>query len=440
MKVNMPYSKNGLLILAMMFGTLISCQSANQAKAQNLKTVSIKLAGNAFLTSKSGSDKVGQMGISTWRDSESTFSVFVKFDQLARVKVALRARNRTGTGHILVRYGDLSKEVEVSKSHFDTVDAGEIMVEKTGYSRFDLKGLQKTGEDFAEVSDLILTVPQTVNVAYVKDNQHNRFYWGRRGPSVHLAYELPENEDTEWLYSEVKVPKGLDPVGSYFEANGFKQGYFGIQVNGPDERRVLFSVWSPYKTDNPDDIPKDQRIQLLSKGEGVTVGKFGNEGSGGQSYWEFPWKAGKTYRFLNRVRPNGKGNTINTAFFYAPELGEWKLIASFKRPKTDSWLTGAYAFVENFIDTNGYKKREARFGNQWARDREGQWHEITTATFTGDDIANTGYRTDFAGGSEGSWFYLWNGGFKDGDVALGRKLERKASGKAPEIDFDKLPK
>ena len=30
-------------------------------------------------------------------------------------------------------------------------------------------------------------------------------------------------------------------------ANGFGEGYFGIQVNGPNERRVLFSVWSPFK-------------------------------------------------------------------------------------------------------------------------------------------------------------------------------------------------
>ena len=52
-------------------------------------------------------------------------------------------------------------------------------------------------------------------------------------------------------------------------ANGFGEGYFGMQVNGPSERRVLFSIWSPFRTDNPREIPADQRIVALGKGNGV---------------------------------------------------------------------------------------------------------------------------------------------------------------------------
>ena len=50
------------------------------------------------------------------------------------------------------------------------------------------------------------------------------------------------------------IPKNNDVVGSYFMANGFAEGYFGIQVNSETERRILFSVWSPYKTDDPNSI------------------------------------------------------------------------------------------------------------------------------------------------------------------------------------------
>ena len=74
------------------------------------------------------------------------------------------------------------------------------------------------------------------------------------------------------------MPAGGDVIGSYFMADGFAHGYFGMQVNSEKERRILFSVWSPYNTQNPDEIPQDQRIELLKKGDGVHTGKFGNEG------------------------------------------------------------------------------------------------------------------------------------------------------------------
>src|SRR5699024_1665902 len=100
----------------------------------------------------------------------------------------------------------------------------------------------------------------------VADNKANHEYWGRRGQSVHLNYKLPSDIDAEWLYSELNVPAKMDPVGSYFMANGFGEGYFGMQVNGPKERRVLFSVWSPYDTNDPSEIPESKRIELLRRG------------------------------------------------------------------------------------------------------------------------------------------------------------------------------
>ena len=78
-------------------------------------------------------------------------------------------------------------------------------------------------------------------------------------------------------------------------ANGFGEGYLGFQVKSSRERRVLFSISSPYKMDNPNEIPEDQRIVALAKGYGVYVGEFGNEGSGGQSYLASPRQAGHAY-------------------------------------------------------------------------------------------------------------------------------------------------
>ena len=113
------------------------------------------------------------------------------------------------------------------------------------------------------MSDLILEISdEEVALDFVKTHAGNMFYWGRRGPSVHLRYDVPENRDLRYCYSEVRVPKGKDTIGSFFMANGFAEGYFGFQVNGESERRILFSVWSPFRTDNPNDVPAADRNQM----------------------------------------------------------------------------------------------------------------------------------------------------------------------------------
>jgi len=178
---------------------------------------------------------------------------------------------------------------------------------------------------------------------------------------------------------------------------------------------------------------------LLAKGEEVHTGEFGNEGSGGQSYFRYPWKAGNTYRFLLKGTPDGKGNTSFTAWFFAPEVAKWQLIASFSRPKTDHYLTRLHSFVENFNDHNGYLGRKALYTNEWCRDRNGQWHPLTKARFTGDDIARRGYRMDYAGGTEGNGFFLQNGGFFSPNTAINTIFELKeAPAIPPVIDFDRL--
>src|SRR5699024_2521183 len=155
-----------------------------------------------------------------------------------------------GPATIQISTSNKSREKEIGSTSFEKISVGTFKLHK-GYNRIDIKGISKTGKRFAQISDLLLQVPDSRSVAYVKNNKGNNCYWGRRGPSVHLKYDMPSKPNMEWLYSELTVPADMDPVGSYFMANGFGEGYFGIQVNTRDERRVLFSVWSPFQTDNP---------------------------------------------------------------------------------------------------------------------------------------------------------------------------------------------
>ncbi|RZJ64794.1 MAG: DUF3472 domain-containing protein, partial [Flavobacterium sp.] len=334
---------------------------------------------------------------------------------------------------------------------------GEWEITDTGYVAIEIKGLSASSGQFPNIASLQLGgTAITDKTSYVKSNEGNFFYWGRRGPSVHLNYEVPKDIEAEWFYNEITVPAGEDIVGSYYMANGFAEGYFGIQVNSATERRVLFSVWSPFTTDDPKSIPESHQIKMLKKGTDVYTGEFGNEGSGGQSYLKYNWKAGSTYKFLLHAKPgtpelkpkNADGTvdieykldstTTYTAYFFAPELNQWKLIASFKRPKTQTYIKRPHSFLENFIPEMGDKKRKVLFGNQWICDTKGNWVELDKATFTIDNTGRVNYRKDYSGGLDGSNFFLQNCGFFNNFTLPKTTFTKPKTNNKPIIDFRKL--
>jgi hypothetical protein len=214
-----------------------------------------------------------------------------------------------------------------------------------------------------------------------------------------------------------------------------------MQVNSPTERHVLFSIWSPFTTDDPKKIPDSLKIKLLKKGSAVHAGEFGSEGSGGQSYLTYPWVAGKTYAFLIHAEADAAAKTTTfTAYFKPADQAEWQLVASFKRPQSGFYLKGLYSFLENFQPDMGTVTRKVFFGNQWIADTNGKWYPVNDATFTADATANINYRKDYSGGVEKNLFYLRNCGFFSDFTTIKTSLNRQPSGTAePKIDFNKLP-
>jgi hypothetical protein len=406
-------------------------------QAQQNDQWTIPAGGNGYLINKPSSPDENKK---VWDSKEQKYLISFKTDKPGKLELSVKLAVPEGKSKIKVSVGKKNFTINIAGKEPGLFKLGAIQLE-SGYCKVAFSGLQKEGQQFAVVYELkVQSLTPGLTLNYVRDNQDNRFYWGRRGPSVHLNYELPQGKDIEYFYNELTVPVGQDPQGSYFMADGFGEGYFGMQVNGPEERRILFSVWSPFKTDRPGEIPESDKIWMLSKGEGVHTGEFGNEGSGGQSYFRYGWKAGTTYRFLLKGTPDEKGSTIFTAWFYAPKEAKWKLIASFSRPKTDHYLTRLHSFLENFNDKNGYLTRKGLYTNQWCRDKNGNWFPLTKVRFTGDDIAKRGYRLDYAGGTEGNGFYLRNGGFFDENVILNSNFElRTAPSSPPVIEFIEWP-
>jgi hypothetical protein len=401
------------------------------------------MAGNAFRSVPVADGKRFQRnGTIALGDPEDVFSTYFHIDRPAVLDLAINARAPEGGSILVTRVDKESFNTVIEDTNLAPRKIGRITVPKAGYVRVDFQGEKRAGKVDAEIRDLLVSSDtEGLSLEYVKANKGNMFYWGRRGPSVHLRYDVPRDRSLRYAYSEITVPQGQDPIGSYFMANGFGEGYFGIQVNGPAERRVLFSVWSPFKTDNPRDIPEDQRIIVLAKGPEVRIGEFGNEGSGGQSILVYPWRAGTTYRFLTEVQPDGEGSTIYTSWFGDKSAGQWRLIASFRRPRTETHLHGFHSFLENFSPTYGHIERRAFHGNVWVRDIDGRWHECTDARFSVDATGRGGHRLDFNGGTEGDRFFMRNGGFFNETGRPGETFSRDSSAdEQPDINFDALPR
>ncbi|MBT32397.1 MAG: nematoblast specific protein [Thalassobius sp.] len=376
-------------------------------------------------------------GIHNWTSTDDVIRTYFWTNKSGSLHVGLNIKAPTGSSTIKVTVGDETKEVEVSNTDYADVEIGAFNLDSDGYHFVEIQGIEKSSTYIGDVTEILIGGSATSGDVHYIENEED-FYFGRRGPSVHLSYSMPENKDILWFYNEVTISENEDVLGSYFMANGFNEGYFGMQVNSETERRILFSVWSPYTTDNPDEIPEDYRIKLLGSGDGVTINSFGNEGSGGQSYLKYDWVAGTTYKFLLKGEPAENNSTDYTAYFYAPELGEWKLIASFRRPYTNTYLTRFHSFLENFITHTGDISRKGNYQNQWVYDTDGNWNELTEAKFTVDATGRNEVRLDFTGGAEGESFYLKNCGFISESTTPDISFSRTASGNQPEIEFTVL--
>jgi hypothetical protein len=428
---------NLMVIYRRSFQILILLVVSCSVFAKDLR-LNIPIGGNSWVKG-GGEEKVVTAGLLNWNNPHASIETYIRLTKTGKIKLYLTA-SVTGKSEAQVTVLGQSREMVMEEGNQKDYYAGEWEVKTAGYLKIELRGLSKTAEIFGTPSQWILEGSMAdESASFVKDSKDNYFYWGRRGPSVHLNYPVAAEEQVEWFYNEVTVPEQEDVIGSYFMADGFGEGYFGMQVNSDQERRILFSVWSPFKTDDPKSIPKDKQIVLLKKGADVYAGEFGNEGSGGQSYLKYNWKAGNTYKFLLHGKPTGDSTTTYTAYFFAPESGKWNLIASFKRPKTNTYLKRLHSFLENFIPNTGNIGRMVYFGNQWVRNAGGRWTELANAKFSADATARKGYRMDYAGGMDGNRFFLKNCGFFDVNTEIGKEFVRQPQGVAPKIDFDTLP-
>ncbi|SFD16474.1 protein of unknown function [Chitinophaga sp. CF118] len=404
--------------------------------ASNPSTVTLYSNGYVYPEDQvNGYGSISSTGLSAWTDTAGFTRVFFYPQQAGKIYFSIVAKAPGDFNMLRVRLDSsdaLAWFIPVSQSStYTTIQVGDFNIDSARYHCLEITAVTKNGTYLPDVKAIVFSGPAAVNLKY-NTSQY------RGAPATHLYYNNDDN-NVSWFYTEISVPEGADPLYSYYVTNGFNGGYLGIQVNSPTQRKVLFSIWSNYSTDDPTQIPPDYTVKLVKKGTEVITKDFGGEGSGGQSSLMFNWTTETTYKLLVHAEAAGD-HTIYTAYIFTPETNKWNLVAGWDKPKTGGQLLGGlYSFIENY-GSNGNDLFKARYGNQWVCSSTGVWKELKTANFStsADPVGHPRY--DYGGGASGQWMYMYSGSFKEmNNLRRGGLVQRNSTGTPPNIDFNSLP-
>ncbi len=246
--------------------------------------------------------------------------------------------------------------------------------------------------------------------------------------SVHLGYDAPQGSS---FLCEVTVRQSAP--GTYFCVCGFNHGYFGLQELADGKKLLIFSIWDPGNQDDPKTVKEEQRVKLVHQGEKVRIGRFGGEGTGGQSFLDYDWKTDQPYRFLV-MATYAKPRMEYAGWFYDPVAEKWRHMVTFFTLTKGELLGGYYSFIEDFRRNrvSAGQTRRAEFGGGWVQAEEGKWQALRSAQFTTDSNPVTNID---AGTVEDRFFLTTGGKITNDHTPLGKPVTLKESSATQPVDL-----
>ena len=246
----------------------------------------------------------------------------------------------------------------------------------------------------------------------------------RQARSVHLRHR-GWGKDAQIFYIEATADRFWP--GSYMCLLGFDGGYAGVQERPNGKHLAIFSIWEVPDdhdyTARAEDVAEEKRTQLLYQGEGVTIARFGGEGTGGQSRIDdYPWEVGKPVRMAVSCAKVGETRTAYTCWIWDEAKGDWFRMATFSTPLGNGKgvLNGPYSFLEDFWRNKESKEhvRLACFTRLWAY-VQGAWKSAEVCQSSADE--NTLETIDAGPWADGGWMAT-GGNTRNATIPLGAKF------------------
>ena len=229
-------------------------------------------------------------GAIRWPDSAQSVNWYGRFQRPGEVTVQVKLRLApTAECRLRLSLAGQSREVVVPSAGDEglvTADFGAFQLNQAGYQRFKLESLNAAGQPCPDVVALVLRGPAV-------EDAHFNLKERRNAASVHLIYPVPADTDIAAFYCEVTAVE--DPTATFYMACGWHRGYFGMQVNSPTERRIIFSVWdSGDEAVDRNKVADQNRVRLMGKGEGVYRRRLRQRRYGGPQPSEVPVEDGRS--------------------------------------------------------------------------------------------------------------------------------------------------
>lgn len=314
------------------------------------------------------------------------------------------------------------------------VTVGDVTFKRSVYYRYRLECLSGNQNiNLIRSFTFKTTATEKPYVAnYLSSPSVHLYSWGSTDPNA------PKGDAYDWCFMEIMLPQESDIIGTYAMALGVLNGYMGIQMNGyaddgSPRHDVLFSMWDDGSTDEDPNLPEYMRAGAVDWDPLTTTNRFGNEGTGVQTYRKGPyWTPGTYVQFITNCRPettsyttevNGKPtvhtqhNMLVSAWFNALDGKGWQYMATVRKRNSTTYFDSWYSFLENYNQTTGQANRIAYYRNGYMRARSnGKWYNRNSVGFGHTDGGdNTGARTDYGQGTTDNpadrTFFMQTGGY-----------------------------
>ena len=314
------------------------------------------------------------------------------------------------------------------------VTVGDVTFKRSAYYRYRLECLSGNQNiNLIRSFKFKTTATEKPYVAnFLSSPSVHLYSWGSTDPNA------PIGDAYDWCFMEIMLPEESDIIGTYAMALGVLNGYMGIQTNGYTDdgsprHDVLFSMWDDGSTDEDPNLPEYLRAGAVDWDALTTVNRFGNEGTGVQTYRKGPyWTPGKYVQFITNCRPettsyttevNGKPtvhtqhNMLVSAWFNALDGKGWQYMATVRKRNSTTYFDSWYSFLENYNPSTGQANRIAYYRNGYMRARSnGKWYNRNSVGFGHTDGGdNTGARTDYGQGTTDNpadrTFFMQTGGY-----------------------------
>lgn len=314
------------------------------------------------------------------------------------------------------------------------VTVGDVTFKRSVYYRYRLECLSGNQNiNLIRSFTFKTTATEKPYVAnYLSSPSVHLYSWGSTDPNA------PKGDAYDWCFMEIMLPQESDIIGTYAMALGVLNGYMGIQMNGyandgSPRHDVLFSMWDDGSTDEDPNLPEYMRAGAVDWDPLTTTNRFGNEGTGVQTYRKGPyWTPGKYVQFITNCRPettsyttevNGKPtvhtqhNMLVSAWFNALDGKGWQYMATVRKRNSTTYFDAWYSFLENYNASTGQANRIAYYRNGYMRARSnGKWYNRNSVGFGHTDGGdNTGARTDYGQGTTDNpadrTFFMQTGGY-----------------------------